>query len=824
MAEIIEFLSPDWIMKQVEDNPKPLTPLGEFTYYRTYSRWLDHQGRREYWYETVKRAIEYNMSLAYGHYLSINLKPSLEKMKREARVLFDNIYNARQMPSGRTLWLGNGNTTINKEYPSGNFNCAFTNIEKWEDISELMYLLMVGTGIGLKSTKQMAMNMEPIKLNFKLINEKYNPLPKEFRQDGKDSYIENIDDTTIKIVVVDSKEGWVTGLSLFLDILTDKKYLNINTIIMNYDNVRPKGERLKTFGGTASGAEPLLELFEGIENVLQNKIDPELEPIETDSQGYGRVRPIHILDIANLIGNTIVVGGVRRTAELFMFEPDDYESMFAKYGMNGLWTEEHLEQHKKVGNLLEQIEIKPKWFDRLTEEAEKLIENNRVISLLYAEKTDAIESSNTDLAEEIQDKILDLEALNFTFKNRREGIDHRRMSNNSIAFVNKPSEELMDLVFEMMQMDAEPGFVNLGNAARKVLKTLGINNPTDKQIYDKAYELGLNPCVEIILHSKNFCNLTTVNIVAFVKEDKNGNKYLDEEALFEAQRLSSRMGLRMTLVKLELPEWDKTQQRDRLTGTSVTGWKDAMDMINCSEEEEDRLKKIMGDISREEGKRYASELRVNAPMFSTAIKPEGTLSQVMGGVSSGLHWSHSPYYIRRIRINSHDPLARVAEDLDWTIHAEVGTNNFVDEENLAKEEQLLEARTLVIDFPVESGAKVTKDDVSVDEQFDNYFGFQDYYTDMNTSNTITVKEGEWKQAQKRVWDGWDNFIGVSFLAHDGGSYTLAPYEAINKEEFESLRDSMNAFEPELLHKYEEGETELDVDNIEACASGICPIR
>ena len=471
---------------------------------------------------------------------------------------------------------------------------------------------------------------------------------------------------------------------------------------------------------------------------------------------------------------------VRRTAEIFLFDADDYESLLAKYGINGLWTEEQLAHHTKVGKLLDNIGIKPEWFDDL------------------------------DIGK------------------AREGINHRRMSNNSIGFVEKPDNKFMDLVFELMQAEGEPGFVNLAEAAERVLNTLGIENPTKRQIRNKADEIGLNPCVEVILHSKNVCNLTTVNVKAFVNEDGT----LDREGLLEAQRLSARIGLRMTLVTLELPEWDKVQKRDRLLGVSLTGWKDAMGMLDFTQEEEDELKEVLHKVAREEADSYSKQLRVNAPMFVTAVKPEGTLSQVAGGVSSGLHWAHSPYFIRRVRINSNDPLVKVAEELDWKIHAEVGTNlNGIDlysPTELESEEAIAAAKTLVIDFPVKSGAEVTKDDISIEEQFENYFSFQSIYTEMNTSNTMTVKEedGEWDKAKEIVLDGWDNFVGVSFLSHDGGTYTLAPYEAITEEEYNKLAKEMKPFEAELLKKYEFGETEADLSDVDDpdCISGVCPIR
>src|SRR5690606_26776450 len=101
---------------------------------------------------------------------------------------------------------------------------------------------------------------------------------------------------------------------------------------------------------------------------------------------------------------------------------------------------------------------------------------------------------------------------------------------------------------------------------------------------------------------------------------------------------------------------------------------------------------------------YAKYLRVPTPLLATTVKPEGTLSQVARNpitnspVSSGLHVSHAPYYIRRIRINSNDPLAQVAVKLGWTVHADVGTEGEIDPEVLATEELIKKARTLVIDF------------------------------------------------------------------------------------------------------------------------------
>lgn len=387
----------------------------------------------------------------------------------------------------------------------------------------------------------------------------------------------------------------------------------------------------------------------------------------------------------------------------------------------------------------------------------------------------------------------DFESINAKkYINDMPNLNHRRMSNNSIAFEKKPTRKELHEIFQNIRINGEPGFINMESAKKR-----------------RPNARGLNPCGEVILDSYGVCNLTTVNVRAYVVESE-GYYRLDYQGLMQAQALSTRAGIRMTCLDLELPHWDKIHKRDRLIGVSLTGWKDAMDLLEYTEEQEANLLTFLSDVAHSEAVKYSHILRIPTPLLDTTVKPEGTLSQVAGGVSSGVHVSHAPYYIRRIRINVDDPLVKVAFALDWKIQPEVG-------------QTWEDARTLVIDFPQKSSARKTRAEQTVKEQFDTYFRFQENYTSHNSSNTITVKDDEWEKAEQIVWDNWDNFIGVTFLPYDGGNYELAPYEECTEEVYDALKERMLPFNVDLLTSIENGETEKDIENMASCEGNVCPI-
>lgn len=195
----------DEFIEQYPDAPEHMNELGSFVFYRTYSRWLPDEERRETWKEAIRRAVEYNVSISIDEFKKNGITPQFDKIQAEAETLFDNIFNLRQFLSGRTHWVGGAKTGVAEKFPLANFNCSFVNITKWKDLVDLFYLLLVGCGVGFKCTKDMARNLPPVRTNFELIHSEYNPLPKSERLEFTN--FQTMTNGYAKIYIGDSKEG-----------------------------------------------------------------------------------------------------------------------------------------------------------------------------------------------------------------------------------------------------------------------------------------------------------------------------------------------------------------------------------------------------------------------------------------------------------------------------------------------------------------------------------------------------------------------------------------------------------------------------------------
>ena len=664
-----------------------MDPLGSFVYYRTYSRWMPEKGRRETWLETVQRAVEYNCGL------------DTNTTKDEAEALFDNIYNLRTFLSGRTLWIGG--TSAVSDHPLANFNCSLVVLDSFTKLKELFYALMVGTGAGFRVMEE-DIKFLP-KIRYVAITHKTFVAKQKAERLEATGLTFSHKNAQATIHVGDSKEGWTQALNLFFDILTRAEYRHVLEIVINYDSVRPRGERLARFGGTASGHNSLKTMFTKFDKVVKARLGGE---------DYSKIRAIDMLDFANIIAENVVVGGVRRSAEIGLIDVKDKECIMAK---NSLYEQD------SEGNWIPNLDI-----------------------------------------------------------------IHRSLSNNTIIHTKKPNRDFWAWQFKQMRFSGEPAFYNGHEAKRR--------NENFK---------GTNPCGEVLLDDRQTCNLVTLNMMAFIKDGE-----LDRDALLNAQWLNGRASYRMTLVELELPEWDKQLKRDRLLGVSLTGYQDAVNALGLSKKGQRLLLQELRDVARMSADDLADELGLNKSLLITTVKPEGTLS-LLPTVSSGLHFSHSPYYVRRIRINADDALVKVCKELGYPVYPESG--------------QTIEtAITLVIEFPVKAPEGKTKYDVSAIEQLEIYKMFMECYVDHNASITVSVRENEWDDVENWVYNNWDSVIGITFLSLDDSYYPLLPYESITKEDYMSRVNSMVSFNANLLTKYEHGE-EHELETSE-CVGGVCPIR
>ncbi len=377
---------------------------------------------------------------------------------------------------------------------------------------------------------------------------------------------------------------------------------------------------------------------------------------------------------------------------------------------------------------------------------------------------------------------------------------HRSIANNSAVYLMKPTnEEFMDeWVALMKSQSGERGIFNRGGLMTQLPERR--REFWEKSGYIKNDKVvgpsGTNPCGEIILKSKQFCNLTEV--IARADDTK--------ASLVRKARLATILGTyQSTLVKLNYlsEEWTKNCQEERLLGVSITGQWDSKVVREAD------VLKAMRNETLKTNKKYADRFGINASTAITCVKPSGTTSQTMG-VSSGMHPRHSPYYVRRIRISATDSLFKMLRDQGVPYYPEVGQT----EEN---------ANTFVLEFPVKSpeGA-IYKDDLSALDQLEHWKTVKENYTEHNPSVTISVGDDEWIPVANWVYANWENVGGLSFLPRDNHVYRLAPYEAISKEEYERRMKTFPTVDYSKLIQYERAdETELKKEL--ACVAGACEI-
>jgi len=368
----------------------------------------------------------------------------------------------------------------------------------------------------------------------------------------------------------------------------------------------------------------------------------------------------------------------------------------------------------------------------------------------------------------------------------------RMLANNSAVYNTKPTETefLKEWIALMESGSGERGIFNRGS--------LYTSLPRRRLEVSKDYisEMGTNPCGEIILRSKQFCNLSEVIARA---EDT-------EETLMKKIRVATILGTyQATLTKFGYlgKEWRDNCEEERLLGVSVTGqWDSKVSrdpiVLQKLKDEAIRVNKI-----------YAKRFGINESTCITCVKPSGTVSQTVD-CASGMHPRHAPYYIRRVRISVTDALFKMLKDQGVPCHPEVG-------------QTLPEANTFVLEFPMKSPQDaICKDDISAIEQLEHWKVVKVNYTEHNPSVTISVGEDEWIKVAHWLYQNWDIVGGLSFLPRTNHVYQLAPYEAIDEKKYKELISKMPDFDFSKIITYElKDETEAKREL--ACVSGVCDI-
>jgi len=331
----------------------------------------------------------------------------------------------------------------------------------------------------------------------------------------------------------------------------------------------------------------------------------------------------------------------------------------------------------------------------------------------------------------------------------------RALANNSVAYKEKP--EIGTFMEEWLSLykskSGERGVFNR-DACRKTVAKLG-----DRR--DSNHEFGTNPCSEIILRDKQFCNLTEV----VVRPND------DITSLERKVRLATILGTfqaSLTYFPYLSNSWKKNCEEEALLGLSLTGITDNKNMrdIAWAETNLPKLRNLAVDIN----KTFAKKLGINPAAAITCVKPSGTVSQLVDA-ASGIHARHNNYYIRTVRADKKDPLCKLMIDAGFPCEPCV----------------MKPDHTMVFSFPTKSpDSCVTRNDMTAIQQLELWLTYQRSWCEHKPSVTITVKENEWMDVGAWVYRHFDEISGISFLPHSDHSYKQAPYQDCTKEQYDEM--------------------------------------
>jgi ribonucleoside-triphosphate reductase len=335
-----------------------------------------------------------------------------------------------------------------------------------------------------------------------------------------------------------------------------------------------------------------------------------------------------------------------------------------------------------------------------------------------------------------------------------EANPQRALANNSVVYKERP--EIGTFMEEWVSLykskSGERGIFNR-DACQKTVAKLG-----DRR--DPSYEFGTNPCSEIILRDREFCNLTEVVV--------RPNDTM--ETLARKVRLAAILGTwqaSLTNFPYLSSEWKKNCEEEALLGVSLTGILD-----NAMLRDVHGLKANLTNLKEmaiKTNAEWAKKLGINPAAAITCIKPSGTVSQLTDA-ASGIHARHNQYYIRTVRADRKDPLCQMMIE-----------KGFTHEPCVMKPDSVM-----VFSFPMKAEGSVTRNDMTAIEHLELWLAYQRHWCEHKPSITVTVKEHEWMEVGAWVYKHFDEISGISFLPHSDHSYRQAPYQDCTKEQYEEL--------------------------------------
>lgn len=374
---------------------------------------------------------------------------------------------------------------------------------------------------------------------------------------------------------------------------------------------------------------------------------------------------------------------------------------------------------------------------------------------------------------------------------------HRQQSNNSVMFKSRPTQADITNLFDLMQEagGSEPGFINMVEGKRRA-----------------PWISGVNPCAEILLPNKGFCNLVEINLSRF-----NGK---DIRKLWRTVQLLARANYRQTCVNLVdgvlQRAWHENNEFLRLCGVGITGvaeWDRADDALAWSE---------LRDAARTAAFGMADELGLPRPKAVTTVKPSGTLSKIMD-TTEGVHKPLGKYIFNNVRFSKHDPYVEKLIAANYRVFQDPSSPDAV-----------------LVTFPVAyenvkfdevDGKFVNLEPATV--QLDRYKLLMDNYVDHNCSVTISYSPEEAGAAAEWLFQNWDNYVGVSFLyrtdptktAKDLG-YLYMPQEVVDETTYTAYASTLLPLDGGCVtcQQAEKDEQEFEIDTGSECATGACPIR